>query len=341
MNWILAPLAGLYAIGLKIRHLLYDEHLLPSFSVVTPTICVGNLAVGGTGKTPTVEYLVELLSNRYKVAVLSRGYGRKTRGFLLAGEDSTAVTIGDEPMQLHQRFPNLLIAVSEDRVRGVRRLTKQHPEIEVIILDDAFQHRRLRAGLNILLTEYNNLYVHDHLLPIGTLRDLRSRATKADIVLVTKCPELMQAIDRRVVSNHLSLAAFQQLVFSRIHHAPLPLPGRPLVVTGVANPKPMMDYVLSYQPNAVHLRYADHHVFRARDVETIVTEAAKCDYVLTTEKDGVRMAETALPQLLGERLQTLPIRMEVDEDFDRIVLQYVERTIRKNQLPTNRVRIQS
>lgn len=331
MRYLLAPISWLFALALRIRHWLYDEHLLPSFSVSIPTICVGNLAVGGTGKTPHVEYIVRLLSPKYKVAVLSRGYGRLTRGFMLADENSTATTIGDEPMQIHCHFPEITVAVCEDRVRGVRRLEKLIPDLDVVILDDAFQHRRIRAGLKVLLTEYNHLYVNDHLLPVGRLRDLPSRSIKADIVAVTKCPADMKPIDCRVVSNQLKLAAFQHLVFSHIEYDDLPLPGTPLVVTGIASAEMMLDYVRSLAPNAGHIAYGDHHVFTADDVQHIVAESARYDYVLTTEKDYARMLQTELPNLLSSRLATLPIRMVADEEFDLLLQRYVAESKRKKQ----------
>lgn len=333
-------MAWIYTLVLMIRHLLYDEHVLPSYSPRVATICVGNLTLGGTGKTPLTEYLVRLCAQNYRVAVLSRGYGRKTRGFRMVSDTDTATTIGDEPLQIHRAFPDVPLAVSENRVSGIKRLTRLYPDLDVVILDDAFQHRRIRAGLNILLTEYGHLYVHDHILPLGRLRDLPSRSLKADMVVVTKCPTEMQAIDRRVVSNHLRLAAFQQLIFSHIEHSPLPMAGRPLVVTGIARPEPMMQYVRSLCPDAGHIAYPDHHAFRDVDVRRILDEAARYDYVLTTEKDLARMAETCLTQELEGRLFALPIRMVLDEDFDKTVLRYVAESKRKKNIPAGMPRLQ-
>lgn len=333
-------MAWIYTLVLMVRHLLYDEHVLPSYSPRVATICVGNLTLGGTGKTPLVEYLVRLLQKDYHVAVLSRGYGRRTRGFRLAADTDTAATIGDEPMQIHRAFPEVPLAVSENRAAGIRRLMKLYPDTDVIILDDAFQHRRIRAGLNILLTEYGHLYVHDHIFPMGRLRDLPSRSLKADMVVVTKCPAGMQAIDRRVVSNHLRLAAFQQLIFSRIEHAPLPKAGRPLVVTGIARPEPMIEYVTGQCPTAGHIAYVDHHVFTDIDIRHIIDEAGHYDYVLTTEKDMMRMSETCLTQELEGRLFTLPIQMTLDEEFDRTVLRYVGESKRKKDIPSGALRLQ-
>lgn len=341
MRWILAPLSWIYWLVLVVRHWLYDEHILPSVTMRIPTICVGNLALGGTGKTPQVEYLVQLLMKRYKVAVLSRGYGRKTRGFLLVDDQSTAETIGDEPMLIHQRYPEVLMAVCEDRVRGIRRLEKMCPDLDVVILDDAFQHRHIRSGLSILLTEYSNLYVLDSLLPVGSLRDLKSRATKADIVVVTKCPEPMAPIDRRVVSNHLKLAAFQQLIFSHIEYAPLAVSGKVLVVTAIANPQPLVEHVKTQASTVEHIRYIDHHRFTEKDIHRIVETAAGFDYVVTTEKDLMRMRSTRLVEELGDKLVAQPMSVIADEDLDRIVLRYVDESRRKKSLPENRIKVQS
>ena len=219
MRTLLAPFSWLYGFGLAIRHTLYDNHLLPSHEVDIPTICVGNLAVGGTGKTPHVEYLIRLLSPTYKVAVLSRGYKRKTHGFVLADENANASTIGDEAMQIHSKFPHVAVAVCEDRVRGVRMLKKQVEGLQVVILDDAYQHRAIRCGYYILLTPYDQLYIDDHLLPWGRLRDLKTRALKANCIIVTQCPPDAQPIDFRVIDNRLHLPTYQHLFFSQVKYA--------------------------------------------------------------------------------------------------------------------------
>lgn len=327
----MAPISWLYGLGLMIRHQLYDNHLLHTSSPSVLTICVGNLALGGTGKTPHTEYLIRLLSAHYHVAVLSRGYGRKTRGFLLADASSTASQIGDEPMQMHEHFPEVPIAVCENRAKGIKRICQAYPETQIVILDDAFQHRRIRCTYNILLTEYSRLYIEDSLLPMGRLRDLPSRALKADMVVVTKCPPAMRPIDRRVISNRMKLPAFQQLVFSTYQYAELPHEGNPLVVTGIANPEPLISYVKTLCPDAGHLSYADHHRFTQRDVDTILREAQKYDYVLTTEKDKVRFDEIYLSEALGNRICTMPVNLSVDEDFDRVLLTLFAEKFRKQK----------
>lgn len=322
--------------GVAIRHMLFDRHILPSFTVDVPTICVGNLAVGGTGKTPMVEYLLRLLTaNGYHPAVLSRGYKRSTIGFVMADTFSTVQTIGDEAMQLHRKFPDVPIAVCESRVRGVHQLKRQLKQLDVIILDDAMQHRAIRCGFTILLTPYDHLYIDDHMLPWGTLRDLPHRALKADAIVVTKCPDTIQPIDMRVVDNRLHLPTYQLLHFTGIDYAPMEQEGTPLVLCGIAQPKYLFDYVRSRYPHAELMAFPDHHRYRARDIEAIMKRAKFFDYVLTTEKDIQRLRATDLVARLeeqGKRLIALPISVRFctpEETFNRQILTYVQENKRK------------
>lgn len=333
---LLIPLSGLYTMGVAIRHMLFDRHILPSFTVDVPTICVGNLAVGGTGKTPMVEYLLRLLTaNGYHPAVLSRGYKRSTIGFVMADTFSTVQTIGDEAMQLHRKFPDVPIAVCESRVRGVHQLKRQLKQLDVIILDDAMQHRAIRCGFTILLTPYDHLYIDDHMLPWGTLRDLPHRALKADAIVVTKCPDTIQHIDMRVVDNRLHLPTYQLLHFTGIDYAPMEQEGTPLVLCGIAQPKYLFDYVRSRYPHAELMAFPDHHRYRARDIEAIMKRAKFFDYVLTTEKDIQRLRATDLVARLeeqGKRLIALPISVRFctpEETFNRQILTYVQENKRK------------
>lgn len=330
------PLSWLYALGVAIRHFLFDKHLLVSHSVSVPTICVGNIAVGGTGKTPMVEYLLRLLlSHGYHPAVLSRGYKRKTHGFVLADTASTVATIGDEAMQLHTKFPEVPVAVCEHRVRGVRQLQRQLKELDVVLLDDAMQHRRLRCGYTILLTPYDRLYIDDHMLPWGRLRDLPSRALKADAIVVTKCPDSIRPIDMRVVDNRLHLPSYQQLHFVGIEYAPLTQEGNPLVLCGVAQPQYLLEHVRTQYPQAQLMAFPDHHAFSAKEIDSILQRAKPFDFVLTTEKDMQRLQATSLEERLrevGKPLAVLPIRMRFcspNEAFDRHILNYVHENCRK------------
>lgn len=331
-KYLAAPLSWLYSLGVWVRNLMYDDHILPSKSVGIPTIAIGNLAVGGTGKTPMTEYLVRLLSSDYKVAVLSRGYGRKTKGFRLAQAEETSLTIGDEPMLIHTHFPEVPVAVCADRVQGVKQLQQLFPDLQCIILDDAYQHRKLRAGFYILLTSYDNLYVNDHMLPRGTLRDLPAESTRANAVVVTKCPKKMQPIERRIVSNSLRLATYQQLYYSSIEYMPIELSGTPLLIAGIANPEPLLEFLQEQYPNTELLSYADHHRFTKRDIQRILRMAEQYDCVVTTEKDYMRMQQTPLVELLGDKLRVASIQTDLgidQEAFNRQVLLYVSENNRK------------
>ncbi len=327
---ITIPLSWLYTLGVAVRHVLFDQHLLPSFSVKVPTICVGNLAVGGTGKTPMVEYIVRLLlANGFHPAILSRGYKRKTHGFYMADAHSTALTIGDEAMQLHRNFPDIPVAVCEHRVRGIHRLQKLVPDVDVVVLDDAFQHRTLRCGFNVLLTPYDHLYIDDHMLPWGTLRDLPSRALRADAIVVTKCPSSIRPIDMRVVDNRLHLPVYQQLHFTGLSYPPMEQEGTPLVLCGIAQPKYLMDYVLQHYPKAELMAFPDHHDYSEKDATAIMQRAEPFDFVLTTEKDRQRLRLTTLVEQIAmqhKRLIALPVQVKFLTDaaaFNRQILNYV------------------
>ena len=332
MKFLLAPLSWLYAFGVWVRNVLYDDHVLPSYKVDVPTIAIGNLAVGGTGKTPMTEYLIRLLSPNYKVAVLSRGYGRKTSGFRIANEHDNAKTIGDEPMLIHTHYPDIPVAVCADRVQGVKQLQHQIPDLQCIILDDAYQHRKLRAGFYILLTSYDKLYVHDHILPFGTLRDLPAESARANAVVVTKCPKTMQPIDRRIVSNSLRLASYQHLYYSSIGYAPLHISSTPLLVAGIANPAPLLEHLRQSFPDTELLAFADHRHFTKGDIKFILSKAEQYKHVVTTEKDYMRMQQTPLLEALGKKLHVLPIQTDLgidQEAFDRQILLYVSESNRK------------
>lgn len=327
----LIPLSWLYSLVIAIRHLLFDQRILPSFKVEVPTICVGNLAVGGTGKTPMTVYIVQLLLQKgYHPAILSRGYKRATKGFVMADPMSTADSLGDEAMQLHRIFPDVPIAVCESRVRGARQLQRQVADLDVIVLDDAMQHRSIRCGYTVLLTSYDNLYIDDHMLPWGTLRDLPHRALKADTVVVTKCPEDIQPIDMRIVDNKLHLPTYQLLHFTGIEYAHLEQEGTPLVLTGIAYPQYMLKHVQHQYPQAELMAYPDHHHYTPQDIKTILQKASNYDFVLTTEKDLQRLRMTSLIDQLaeqGKRLIALPIRVKFytpQEWFDKLILRYVK-----------------
>lgn len=308
MRFLLLPFAILYGLGVRLRHFLYDRGWLSSKRYPFPILCVGNLAVGGTGKTPMVEYLVRLLGQE-QVAILSRGYRRKTRGFFLADDSATAMTLGDEPYQYHRKFPRATVAVCESRQEGIERLL-ENPHFKYIILDDAFQHRKVQAGTNLLLTSYDKLYTQDFLLPVGSLRDIRSRARKAQIIIVTKCPELTQTEQEKIIQQlkplpsqkvYFTTIAYSDRVYSHEDSQALKdFIATPFtLVTGIANPTPLVDFLEKQGASFEHLAYSDHHHFSNRELEFLRQK----ERILTTEKDYVRL-EGALSTLYYLPIET-------------------------------------
>ncbi len=298
------------------RNWLFDKNILKSAEFNFPVICVGNLAAGGTGKTPMVELLVSLLKNKYETATLSRGYKRKTRGFGIANETTTALEIGDEPMQFHQKFPGITVAVGEERLVAIPQLLHDKPGTEVIILDDAFQHRSVRAGLNIILTEYKNLYTRDFFLPAGDLRDTRQSARRAEIIIVSKCKTDLTEKERDTVLDELNIAGKQQVYFAEIVYArpyhlftKQPISIRQdmdiLLVCGIANPRHLQEYLTDKVQSYDMLRYPDHHIFSIDDMDEIKKQFGAIPsgnkIIITTEKDGVRL------QKFQNKLQDFPI----------------------------------
>ena len=218
-RFVLFPLSIIYGFVIWVRNKLYDKNILKSASFNFPVICVGNLSVGGTGKTPMVEYLIRLLKTEYKVATMSRGYKRKTKGFAIANNNTTALDIGDEPMQFYKKFPDITVSVAEERLVSIPQLLHDKPNTNVIILDDAFQHRQVKAGLNILLTEYRDLFTRDFILPAGNLRDLKSSYKRADIIVVTKCKSHLNEEEKSQIIKEIKPLAHQKIFFTKIEYA--------------------------------------------------------------------------------------------------------------------------
>ncbi|MEX6686893.1 tetraacyldisaccharide 4'-kinase [Danxiaibacter flavus] len=301
---LLLPFALIYGVIVMLRNYLFDKKIIKSASFNLPLICIGNLSVGGTGKSPMVEYIVELLQNKFSVATLSRGYKRKTKGYVLAGEQTTALEIGDEPMQFHIKFPGIPVAVGEERIVAIPQLLHDRPEVQAIILDDAFQHRSVEAGLNILLTDYNNLFTRDFFLPTGDLRDQRSSYKRADMIIVTKCPGSLSAEERQKISDEIEPLADQKIFFTTIEYGvPYHISSHKtryitevdeiLLVSGIANPKPLKDYLQDSTGAYYEMVYSDHHIFTIDDLKDIQKKydgiQVQQKYVLTTEKDAVRL----------------------------------------------------
>lgn len=345
---VLLPLSWVYGLAMWWRNMFYDKGIFKSQSFDIPVIVVGNLAVGGTGKTPHIEYIIEQLSTEFKVAVLSRGYKRKTKGFVLAQENCSAQSIGDEPYQIFRKFDNIVVAVDENRVRGIKRLMQQHPDVDCILLDDAFQHRAVQAGFNILLTEHNNLYNKDALMPAGQLREAKSGALRADVIVVTKCPVDLKPIDARIIEGELRPAAYQKLHFSTYAYGTLyPLfeaeaqqaleAGSSLyLVAGIANPKPAYDHLLEKYDIAATNFYSDHYNFSTKDYENISKAFSKIEsdrkFIVTTEKDASRIvSDKSFPQSLKPYVYVLPIKVEFMLDSEDKLIKKIYNYVRKNQ----------
>jgi len=293
---ILYPVSLIYAVVVFIRNYFYDIGLFESKTFKTPTICIGNLSVGGTGKTPMAELLIALLQDTYKVALLSRGYRRQSKGFILADETSTVTILGDEPYQIFSKFKAVVVAVDADRENGIRTLEKRVCP-DVIVLDDAYQHRKVTYGFSILLTAYGNLYSDDLYLPTGDLRDNKREAHRATIIVVTKCPPALSQMQQQRIIERLRPEPRQQVLFSRLTYDPYIKSGsneiriddlkqkKLTLVTGIANPKPLVTYLEKIGLTFNHLRFNDHHSFTENEIKNL----RKNQPVLTTEKDYVRL----------------------------------------------------
>lgn len=297
MRYILFPLVPFYYLVTLLRNKLYDLGLKSSKSFDVPVICVGNLSVGGTGKTPMIEYLIKLLNKKYKVATLSRGYKRKTQGFIIAEQSTNAQDVGDEPFQYFNKFKDIIVSVDANRCNGIMQLLALTNKPEVILLDDAFQHRKVKAGFNIVLTSYNNLYVNDMVLPTGNLREPKTGAKRADVIVVTKCPITISEAEKKEIVNALNPLPNQQVFFSSITYSNTiknfkedkPIQylknNKFALVTGIANSKPLVEFLDSEGFNFEHLNFKDHHEFSAKEIENLKEK----ELILTTEKDFMRL----------------------------------------------------
>lgn len=346
---LLYPFALLYGAIVWLRNRLYDVKFFNSIEFSVPVITIGNLSTGGTGKTPHVEYLVRLLQYRFRVATMSRGYKRHTQGFLLADEQSNALRIGDEPMQYHMKYPELVVSVAEERMIGIPTLLQRRPDVEVIILDDAYQHRSVRAGMNILITDYSKPFYNDHILPFGNLRESRNAYKRANVVIISKCPPSLTNTDARNIETKIAPLPHQKVFFTSIQYdAPadfftkehVALTNKNIIlVCGIARPEPLIAYLRQTAADVHPLSYRDHHYFVSADLEEIKTAYNNWDVpnkiILTTEKDAARL------HLHADKLKdwkitiaVLPIAVNVlfnkGAEFDAAVTAYVEKTIAEN-----------
>ena len=327
INYWLLPLSWLYGLVVSIRNLMFDVGMLKSRTFPLPVICVGNITVGGTGKTPHTEYLIRLLSKDHQVAVLSRGYKRKSEGYVLATKDTPMAEIGDEPYQMKQKYPQIHMAVDKDRCHGINQLMQNmvKPQTDVVILDDAYQHRYVKAGLNILLIDYHRLIHLDKLLPAGRLREPMSGSQRADIVIITKCPRDIKLMDRKGIKRSLNLENWQKIFFTTYKY-PDQMEGlgeNPLLVTGIASPQQMVYDLQKIVPTFELMSFPDHHNFTEQDINAIRTRAAGRT-ILTTEKDATRLHGL-------DNMKVIPIEVEFiegKEKFDKMIKNYVNEKIR-------------
>ncbi|MFV0593787.1 MAG: tetraacyldisaccharide 4'-kinase [Draconibacterium sp.] len=346
---LLYPLSWLYGLAVYLRNNAYNLHILKSKEFDVPVISIGNITVGGTGKTPHVEYLVDLLKEKYGVATLSRGYKRNTKGFRWVETTSTALEVGDEPLQIKHKFPEVTVSVCENRVDGVEQLlgTNGDQTPDVVLLDDAFQHRRITPGINILLIDYNRPVKDDHLLPLGRLRESAQQMRRANIIIFTKCPDEVTPIMRRILQNDVGLLPYQSLFFTRLDYEGLKpvFEGKQLgktfyeerkyallVVTGIAAPQPLLKYLERFSGQVESLAFSDHHQYSPDDIHKIEAKFASMDaekkIIVTTEKDAMRLKDSAhLSEELKAAWYYLPVKVSfLDEEkkiFNKKILSYV------------------
>lgn len=348
LKLLLYPLSAIYGLIISIRNLMYDYKIFRSTEFDIPVISIGNITVGGTGKTPHTEYLVELLSKQFRVATVSRGYKRKTKGYLEVGEDSPATTVGDEPLQIKAKFNDVQVIVDEKRVHAIEKIQLQEPDKlpDVILLDDAFQHRSVTPGINILLIDYNRPINKDYLLPYGRLREARWQMRRANVIIYTKCPEEIHPITRRIIMKDVNLRPYQSLFFTTMIYQPI----RPvfpeeavqtpalsaqqmsiLLVTGIANPEHLRNYLSRFTDQLVEIKFRDHHHFNPGDLAQIEQKfesmATPDKIIITTEKDSMRLKDLNLSDQLKKYLFYIPLKIKfLDSEgkhFDDKIVTYV------------------
>ncbi|MGB4654947.1 MAG: tetraacyldisaccharide 4'-kinase [Bacteroidales bacterium] len=351
---LLCPFVPIYRLVIWVRNRVFDFGILKSHSFQIPIINVGNIQTGGTGKTPTIEYLVNLLRNDYNIAILSRGYKRKTKGFRIAGENDTPRTIGDEAMQYFQKFEDVVVVVCEKRVKGVKKILKAKPDVNLILLDDAYQHRYIKPGLNILITDYFKPFFKDFLLPLGNLREPRKSSKRADIIVVTKTPRVYSPLVYRYLYGGIKLQKNQKFCMSYINYQqPIMLYDRNaitdpailkkqntiLVFTGIGDPEPLVEYLKNMCSNVELIKYKDHHGYCEKDFIYIKDEfdrlMTRRKIIVTTEKDSVKLQnELAKKHLSKLPIYYIPIKFEFHGQnkslFDDSIKSFLEENIKIN-----------
>jgi len=360
MNQLIKPFllffSLLYGLIVFFRNQFYDYKIFKSKEFHLPVISVGNITVGGTGKTPHTEYLIRLLKDKFNIAFLSRGYKRKTRNFIVATENSSAEVIGDEPCQIKHKFPDLIVAVDRNRVNGIQKLMENVTDLDVVLLDDAYQHRSVSPGINILLIDYNKPIKEDFLLPFGRLREPASQKKRADIIIVTKVPANISAMDKRLFLMNVAAQSHQTVYFTNIAYGDLqPVFTRVakkkkpvfkskdysvLLVTGIANPLPLVSELTAHYKEVVPMNFPDHYAFKQTDIDSILEKynaiAGAQKIILTTEKDAARLEHFDLPENIPEAWYYIPIEIQFlsndAEHFNQQILHYVNNNSRNSIL---------
>jgi tetraacyldisaccharide 4'-kinase len=358
-SFFLYPLSLIYGLITSFRNFLYNSGIVPSEKFSLPIICIGNITVGGTGKTPHTEYLIDLLRKKFRVAVLSRGYKRKSKGYQVASGLSSVPEIGDEPLQMHRKFPDIMVTVDNDRVHGVKKILQESPETDLIILDDGFQHRKIKSGLSVLLSDFNNPVTDDFLLPYGNLRESVRNIRRADLIIITKSPDDIQETIRQEIINNFNAISVKRLFFTTISYSdPVPLFEDQVLIrwsltdinpenhglvllTGIASPEPLKRYIEKYFSEIIHLKFADHHYFNENDILNIRTAfvnlKSQVKYIVTTEKDSVRLKEFAnFEAFIKESFYYIPVRINFldngKQEFDNLISDYVRKNKRDNRI---------
>ena len=331
MEFIKRIISWIYTLVIVIRHRLYDWGIFKSYSFDIPIVCVGNITVGGTGKTPTAEFILLSLASHYNIAILSRGYGRATKGYREVSVNDIYTDVGDEPLQMKLKFPNVVVVVCEDRVAGIERIRKEQPEVNLIVIDDGFQHRRVKAKVNIIIVDSTRPLDSDNMLPLGRLRDVRSRLSVAHFFIVTKCTEDMKPLDKRLWHNKLRQIAYQKVYFSNIEPLSIQpifafkdqekpyLSQQAILVSGIGNPRPFIREAETRYAIVDKVIFPDHHHFTTSDLKRIyalLNEHPRA-FILTTEKDAIRLRNMRMPEKMMRALYYQPIAMSLVEGPER------------------------
>lgn len=351
LKLLLLPFSILYGVVIFFRNLLYDTGIFPVTEFEKGVIVIGNLSSGGTGKSPMTEYLIRLLKEKYYLATLSRGYKRHTSGFIIADKNSTSFQIGDEPLQFKKKFPDIVVSVDENRKHGIKKLFEKFSELKTVLLDDAFQHRKIKAGLSILLTDYEKMYYDDFLMPAGTLREWRVGKKRADIIITTKCPYNLSPVEKRIIHKKINPEPHQHVFFSHIKYGDavpmiastpshfLKEKTTAILLTGISNPRPFIDYLKKYFETIIPIHYPDHHEYTIVEVNNLVEKfyslSSSNKIILTTEKDAMRLDKPGLIEILCTiPVYYIPIEITFDEkekeEFNKIIIDYVIRTNQKH-----------